>query len=378
MTDKNPHYDQMQIALKCQGLGFPVNYIRTESGPRVRTHYFRQQLGSWAPLSKVINRAEDISFACGVDTCMITRVKDEIAFAIPLKEPQLIKFDDALYWLATNKTVREMSIPILMGQTPTGEWLAIDLVTQPHLLIAGSTGGGKSVFLAEIIGSLAVAKKPSEIELILVDTKRLDLPLFQSLAHVREVITDVEQLHPELDSLIALVRKRTGDMSGVARNIREYNDLMYNPTSQMRYKLLIIDELADVLTQDKEKYGTGKQREGLETIEQKLKTLTQISRAAGIHVIAATQRPSVKVINGDIKANFPMRISFKLPTNTDSRVILGDTGAENLLGKGDYLYQTFENPDIRRAHGAFVRTEDIARICLQHDDIRRTLEGMVI
>jgi S-DNA-T family DNA segregation ATPase FtsK/SpoIIIE len=280
--------------------------------------------------------------------------------------------------MATNSEVKEMAIPILMGQTPIGEWLVIDLATQPHMLVAGSTGGGKSVFLAEIIAGLAIMKRPEDIDLFLVDTKKLDLPLFSSLTHVNEVITDVEQLHTLLDSLIHLVRKRTTDMSGIARNIREYNALNYNAKTQMKYKLLIIDELADVLQQDIAKFGTGKQRDGMDTIENKLKALTQISRAAGIHVIAATQRPSVKVINGDIKANFPMRLSFKLPTNQDSRVILGEGGAENLLGKGDYLYQTFENPDIRRAHGAFVKTEDIARICIQHEDIRKSLEMMNI
>lgn len=378
MTDKDMMLDVAQIALKCVGLGFPVKYSRSETGPRVRTHYYMQQLGSGAPLSKVINRAEDISLACGVDTCMITRVKNEIAFAIPLQNPEIIKFDNALYWLATQSDVAKMAIPLLMGQTPTGEWLAIDLATQPHLLIGGSTGGGKSVFLAELIAAIAVLKAPREIDMFLVDTKKLDLPLFQSLTHAKSVMTQVEEVHQLLDDLIKLVRKRTTEMQGIARNIREYNEMNINPNSLMKYKLLIIDEMADVFDQDKAVYGIGKQRDGMETIENKLKTLTQISRAAGIHVIAATQRPSAKIISGDIKANFPMRLSFKLPTGTDSRVVLGETGAENLLGKGDYLYQTFENPDIRRAHGAFVRTEDIARICIQHNDIRQSLEAIRI
>lgn len=375
MTDANIELDAMQIALKCQGLGFPVKHSRTEKGPRVVTHYYNAQPGSSSPLSKVINRAEDIAFACNVDTCMITREKNEIAFAIPLQNPQTIKFDAALFWMFQQSRLTDFAIPMLMGQTPTGEWLMIDLVTQPHLLIAGSTGGGKSVFISEMLCAMGVLKSPNDLEMYLVDTKQLDLTLFRGLPHVKEVVTKIQELHKLLDDLIDTVRLRTSQMTGMARNIREWNAMA--PTALMKYKLLVIDELADVMDLDRSTYGVGKQRDGMDTIEQKLKTLTQISRAAGVHVIAATQRPSVKVISGDIKANFPMRLSFKLPTATDSRVVLGEGGAENLLGKGDYLYQTFENPDIRRAHGAFVRTEDIARIVIDHKNIRESLEAIV-
>jgi len=371
MTDKDPILDSMQIGLKCQSLGFPVTYSRSESGPRVRTHYFKQPFNQSAPLSKVINKQEDIAFACGVDSVMIRREKDEIAFAIPLQEPELIKFDNALYWLATNAATHKMHLPLLMGQTPTGQWLSVDLATQPHMLIGGSTGAGKSVFLEMLIAALAVLKTPAELEMILVDTKRLDLTLFRGLQHVSEVVTEVSRLHDLLDSLIGLVRQRTTEMEGIARNIREFTH------TKMDYKLLIIDELADVLEQDKQIYGTtSKQRDDRPTIESKLKTLTQISRAAGVHVIAATQRPSVGVLKGDIKVNFPMRLSFKLPTGVDSITVLGEAGAENLLGNGDYLYQTNENADVKRAHGAFVEQRDIARICIQHADIRQSLQAL--
>jgi S-DNA-T family DNA segregation ATPase FtsK/SpoIIIE len=376
MTDNNIELDKAQIVLKCSGLGFPVKYVRSEKGPRVTTHYFNALPGTAAPLSKVINRAEDIAFACNVETCMITRERNEIAFAIPLQNPELIKFDSALWFMATQSKKEDMAIPLLMGQTPRGEWLTIDLTTQPHLLIGGSTGGGKSVFISEMLCAIGVLKAPSELDMYLVDTKQLDLTLFRGLPHVKEMITKIQELHLLLDTLIQVVRDRTAQMTGIVRNIKEWNELVTDSVQRMKYKLLVIDELADVMDLDRTTYGTGKARDGMETIDQKLKTLTQISRAAGVHVIAATQRPSVKVINGDIKANFPMRLSFKLPTATDSRVVLGEGGAENLLGKGDYLYQTFENPDIRRAHGAFVRTEDIANIVVNHDQIRLSLEAI--
>jgi DNA segregation ATPase FtsK/SpoIIIE, S-DNA-T family len=376
MTDKDQNLDIGQIALKCAGLKFPVFYVRTETGPKVRTHYFRQQMGTGAPLSNIINRSEDIAFACNVETCMITRVRNEIAFAIPLQQPELIRYDNAIHWMFVNgEKFQDMALPLMMGQTPTGEYYVIDLATQPHLLVAGSTGAGKSVWTAEILCSLALLKKPSELQMFLVDTKQLDLTLFEDLKHVRAVVTKVRVLHQILDDLMKLVRKRTELMKGKARKVGEWNELF--PDQKMSYKLLVIDELADVMDSDRAEFGnTKKQREGLATIEDKLKSLTQISRAAGVHVIAATQRPSVEVISGDIKTNFPMRLSFKLPTSTDSRVILGEGGAENLLGKGDYLYQSFENPDIRRGHGAYIGTEHIKRIIADSDRIRESMEAV--
>ena len=333
-------------------------------------------------MNNVINRQEDIAFACNVETCMISRVRNEIAFAIPLEHPELIRFDNAIHWMFVNgDKFKDMALPLMMGQTPTGEYYMLDLAEEPHMLMAGSTNSGKSVFTSELLCSLALLKSPTELDMFLVDTKRLDLPLFQGLKHVKAIVTKVRILHQILDDLTALVRRRAETMEGLARNIGEWNRLVgsTDPDSKMKYKLLVIDELADVMDQDRELGTSQKEREDngfRETIHNKIKTLTQISRAAGVHVIAATQRPSVKIISGDIKANFPMRLTFKLPTATDSRTVLGEGGAENLLGKGDYLYKSIKNPDIRRGHGAFIETEDIARIIVESDKIRKTMEAV--
>jgi S-DNA-T family DNA segregation ATPase FtsK/SpoIIIE len=329
---------------------------------------------------KVINKAEDIAFACGVESVMITRVRDLIAFQVPLKseETQLIKFDSCIHTLLTSG-VSTQQLPLCMGQTITGENFTVDLAEQPHILIAGSTGGGKSVFQAALVCGLVLAKSPDELDLYLVDTKQLDLPLFSGVKHVKAIVDKIEKVHDLLDNLILNVRRRTERMKGLARNISEFNKLQMG--QPIKYKVLVIDELADIISQDQD---LAKQEPMLVELGQlaakrtrivnKIQTLTQISRASGIHVIAATQRPSVKLMSGDIKANFPMRLTFRLPTSADSRVILGEGGAENLLGKGDYLYQTYDMPAPVRSHGSYVATTDIARIIDVNSQIREQYE----
>jgi S-DNA-T family DNA segregation ATPase FtsK/SpoIIIE len=388
---KNANNDVAMIALKCQGLGFPVFYKRSEVGPRVTTHFFTQQMGSTAPLSKVINKSEDIAFACGVPSVMITRVLNEIAFQVPLdaEDVKLIPFDAGINNLMMNAIAKNglnQQLPIVMGQTVQGINFTIDLVEQPHLLIAGSTGGGKSVFQGSVVCGLLLAKTPDELDMYLVDTKQLDLPLFKGAPHVKSIVDKIEKVHDLLDNMILNVRRRTERMKGIARNIAEFNALSGSkPGSKdwIKYKIVVIDELADVISLDKDlvskeqaEIELGTRTEKRTRIVNKLQTLTQISRASGIHVIAATQRPSVKLMSGDIKANFPMRLTFRLPTSADSRVILGEGGAENLLGKGDYLYQTYDMPSPVRSHGAYVSTTDIARIVDQSEMIRGSYEQL--
>lgn len=381
---KNLNKDIAAIALKCIGLGFPVHFERSEPGPRVITHYFTQQAGSFAPLNKVIAKQEDIAFACGVESVMITRIKNEIAIQIPLDsdEVKLIPFDAGIHNLLTASVINQQ-LPLFMGQSVQGENFTIDLAEQPHLLIAGSTGGGKSVFQAALTCGLILAKTPAELELYLVDTKQLDLTLFKGIPHVKTIVDKIEKVHDLMDNLILNVRRRTERMKGVARNITEYNKFANLTVPAIKYKVLIIDELADIISLDQDLaktesalVATGALAEKRTRIVNKLQTLTQISRASGIHVIAATQRPSVKLMSGDIKANFPMRLTFRLPTSADSRVILGEGGAENLLGKGDYLYQTFDMSQPDRGHGAYVSTTDIARVIAQSAQIRESYEGI--
>jgi S-DNA-T family DNA segregation ATPase FtsK/SpoIIIE len=295
--------------------------------------------------------------------------------------------------MLTSSKTAEMALPLLMGQATNGEHLYADLAAQPHLLIAGSTGSGKSVYTAQLICSLALFRTPEELEFILVDTKKLDLVLFKPLEHVKYVLDNVEDLRTALMQLLAEVRLRNTQMSGIARNIDEWNRMCIDDLSsaeyrkfaktagysrKMQYKILVLDEMADVFMQDRAYLAQFKKSERPPAIESLVQKILQISRAAGVHLILATQQPSVKIISGVMKANAPARVSFKLPTMSDSRVILDENGAECLLGRGDYLYKIAGSDTVRRAHSAFVSTTDIATIIAQNEMIRRTYNEMPI
>lgn len=362
---------QRQVALlimKMSALGYNAKFSRLEVGPIITQYYFHPD--PMAALSKVMNKTEDLAASCKVEAVMITREKGEINVSVPNSNRTTIYFDKCMYWLGTQSS---NGLPLLMGQTPIGQNFTLDLCTQPHMLIAGSTGGGKSVFLSQLIASLVIQKSPKELQMLLVDTKQVDLPLFNNLPHVIAIVDKVIDLHGHLDRMMEIIRQRTQKMKGIARNITEYNTLNDNP---LPYYVIIIDELADVIGLDQE-LAKGEADDTKRTrIIAKIARIAQISRASGIHIIAATQRPSVKVLSGDIKANFPTRISFRLPTGTDSRVILDENGAEALLGRGDYLYRTSESSEVMRAHGSYVSLNDIATVIDQHQSIREQFQFM--
>jgi DNA segregation ATPase FtsK/SpoIIIE, S-DNA-T family len=357
-----------RLTVKMNALGYNATFSHLENGPIITQYYFKPDPVS--PLTKVLNKTEDLALACAVETVLVTREKGLINVSVPNRIRSRIDFDACLYWLAMQPNI---GLPLLMGQTPTGTNFTLDLCTQPHMLIAGSTGSGKSVFLSQLIASLAIQKSPHELKMLLVDTKQVDLPLFNPLPHVIAVVDKVIDLHTHLDRMLDIVRQRTQAMKGIARNIAEYNSLT---SKGLPYYVIVIDELADVISLDLE-LGKNEDAESKQTrISAKLAQIAQISRASGIHIIAATQRPSVKILSGDIKANFPTRISFRLPTGTDSRVVLDENGAESLLGRGDYLYRTAESSEVRRAHGSFVSLQDIAKVLDQHQQIREQFTYM--
>jgi S-DNA-T family DNA segregation ATPase FtsK/SpoIIIE len=356
------------LSLKMGSLSFYAKFTHVETGPIITQYYFKPTPTS--QLNKIMTKTEDLALCVGVESLIIQRQLDEISISVPNRVRTTIKFDSCLQWLSTDPSANLAKLPLLMGQTPTGNNFTLDLATQPHILIAGSTGSGKSVFLSQLITSLAVQRSPDELKLILVDTKQLDLTLFSSLDHVTEMVDKIDQLYDVMDALLREVRKRTETMKGICRNIGEWNSMGYG--KQFPYYVLVIDELADVIGQDKENAKTEDKDSRRIRISDSIKSLAQISRASGIHIIAATQRPSIKVIDGDIKTNFPTRISFRLPTGFDSRVILDEIGAESLLGKGDYLYRTAQSSTTIRAHGSFVTMEDIGLVLSQHEYIRES------
>lgn len=375
MTTLNAQ-DQIKarIAIKLAGLGIKATFLRIEDGPVVTTLYY--QLGFETPISKIINRSEDIAIACGVESVLISRKAGEIAIEIPNTNRTVISFDHCLYSLFKDNEVKKLNLPLMLGVDSHGKNFNLDLVEQPHVLIAGSTGGGKSVLLSSIIGALAVCSTPQKVRMILVDTKKLDLPLFQNLPHVIDNIENVEEFQRGMDRLMNIVRKRTDKIKGIARNITEYNALVQS-RDRLPYFVMFIDELADLIDEDSIRAKTDEDfKSKYPRVQVRIKSLIQICRAVGVHIIAATQRSSVKIINGDIKANFPTRIALRLPTRADSATILTGGGAENLLGKGDMLIESPAYSQLQRCHGAYVSNENIARILDESDRIREQLASI--
>jgi DNA segregation ATPase FtsK/SpoIIIE, S-DNA-T family len=363
---------QRGLTAKLQVIGCPCFYTRMEIGPVITSYFFIPY--PTTSLAKILSKTEDLALSVGAESILVRRELDAISISVPNRDRTIISFDKCLWNLVSTQRQNTFQLPMLMGVDCKGSNIAIDLCGQPHVLVAGSTGSGKSVFLSQLITSLAVMKKPSELNFILVDTKKLDLVLFQKLPHVSEVVTNIEDLHDILDYLLTVVRERTSFLEGRARNIQEWNSNVKDKKERFHYKVLVIDELADIIGLDKELARLEDKDARRKRIATKLTELAQISRAVGIHIIAATQRPSVQVISGDIKTNFPTRICFKLPSGVDSRVVLDENGAEALLGKGDYLYKTSTDSSLKRAHSAFVQMEDIKKIVEQSEYIRQSFQ----
>jgi S-DNA-T family DNA segregation ATPase FtsK/SpoIIIE len=350
---------------------FAGNFTRCAAGPVVNTFYFTPEGNS--KFASVLNKSEEIAGALAVESVLIDRELGFLTIAVPRAERQIISFDSCLHEMLTSPLTQAMALPMLMGTDSQGTHLYADLAAQPHLLVAGATNSGKSVYTSQLICSLALLRTPAELEFTLVDTKNLDLVLFKGLPHVNMVISTIDDLRITLIQMLAEVRRRNERMSGFARNIGEWNRSF---DYQMQYKILIVDELADVLMQDEAILRLRKRIERPPSIEELIQQISQISRAAGIHLVLATQRPSVDVLPGTIKNNFPARVCFKVPSGVDSKVVLDSTGAESLLGAGDYLYKIAGSDIVKRAHSAFISMNNIAHIITQSEEIRRQYASM--
>lgn len=363
------------IVQKFIGLGIKnPQFQRIEDGPVITAFIFT--LGASTPIARVLNKEEDFALACGSESCVISRIGGEISIALPNKNRTIVSFDSCLYAIQNTPEFASMRLPLMLGVDTVGKPACIDLKDQPHILIAGQTGGGKSVLLASFISGLITRRTPTEMRLILVDTKKLDLPLYGDLPHVADNVDSVEKFHVAMDRLMKIVRDRTTKMQGISRNLDEYNAAMVKINAkQLPYYVVIIDELADLIDADKELHDNKIQPYcDSPKVQPRLKSLLQICRAAGIYVICATQRSSTKVISGDIKANLPTRIALRLPSRFDSATILSGSGAENLLGKGDMLVETSTSSSAIRYHGAFVDLSHVGNILNQHEMLRESFK----
>lgn len=349
---------------KLTALEIEATFSHLEAGPVVTGYYFT--LGFSTPVKKLLNLNEDLGLALGAAKVTIQRIGGHIVVFTPNKERKIVEFKDFLYWYLHDPDVARMELPVPIGVDHRGAKAAFDLVDMPHVLVAGSTGSGKSVAESSIISSLSYFCEPSRLNFYLVDTKRVDLPLFGDLPHVIEVADTLDKFHPMMMGIMQEIRRRLKMLQGSAcRKIQDYHKLGY----ELPYIIIMMDEFGDLMELDSYARKAGNY-EDMPSVRSWIKQVVQIGRAAGVHLICCTQRSSVKVVDGDIKANLPCRIALRLPTGTDSRTILGCNGAENLLGKGDMLIQRPEKDTVERYHGPFVSMNDITELVTQYEYIK--------
>ncbi|MBK56786.1 MAG: cell division protein FtsK [Flavobacteriaceae bacterium] len=341
-----------------------IDQIKATIGPTVTLYEIVPEAG--IRISKIKNLEDDIALslsALGIRIIAPIPGKGTIGIEVPNKKPSVVSMKSVIS--AKNYQEAEMELPIALGKTISNETYVVDLTRMPHLLMAGATGQGKSVGLNAVLTSLIYKKHPSEVKFVLVDPKKVELTLFNKierhyLAKLPDtneaIITDNKEVIKTLNSLCIEMDNRYELLkNALCRNIKEYNkkfkERKLNPESGnnfLPYIVLIIDEFADlIMTAGKE-------------VETPIARLAQLARAVGIHLIIATQRPSVNVITGIIKANFPARIAFRVTSKIDSRTILDSGGADQLIGRGDMLYTQGNN--LVRIQCAFVDTPEIQKI----------------
>ncbi len=329
-------------------LDFGVNgsIKKISHGPVVTLNEFEPAAG--VKVSKIINLSDDIARNTSSESARISTIPGSNTVGIEL--PNLSRENVYLSEILdkTDFKKKEIKLPIALGKSISGTPLVGDLASMPHLLIAGTTGSGKSVCINTIILSLLYRHTPEKCKFILIDPKMLELSTYEGIPHLLcPVITEAKKAASVLGWVVKEMESRYRLMTkeGV-RNIDSYNTKHKLP---MPYIVVVVDEMSDLML------VAGKE------IENYIQKLSQMARAAGIHIIMATQRPSVDVITGTIKANFPTRISFQVTSKIDSRTILGEQGAEQLLGKGDMLYMSSANK-ILRIHAPFVSDNEIEKI----------------
>ena len=326
--------------------GVNGNIKKVSHGPVVTLNEFEPAAG--VKVSKIINLSDDIARNTSSESARISTIPGSNTVGIEL--PNLSRENVYLSEILNNSNFknREIKLPIALGKNISGVPIVGDLTSMPHLLIAGTTGSGKSVCINTIILSLLYRHTPDKCKFILIDPKMLELSTYEGVPHLLcPVITEAKKAASVLGWVVKEMESRYRLMTkeGV-RNIDGYNIKHKLP---MPYIVVVVDEMSDLML------VAGKE------IENYIQKLSQMARAAGIHIIMATQRPSVDVITGTIKANFPTRISFQVTSKIDSRTILGEQGAEQLLGKGDMLYMSSANK-IVRIHAPFVSDNEIEKI----------------
>ncbi len=345
---------------KCAEFDVLGQVVQINPGPVVTTFEFRPDAG--IKYSRVTGLAEDLCLATKAESILIERMagKSTVGIQVPNDERETIWLRDVIE--SENFATSKSKLTLAMGKDINGRIVVADLATMPHVLIAGSTGSGKSVAINAMIMSVLYKATPEQVRLILVDPKRVELGMYEGVPHLfTPIITEPKLAANALRNAVREMERRLKLLaSRSVRNLEQYNRLFDAATPSLfeeaqeekplPYIMIIIDELADLMMLDKA------------NVEESITRLAQMARAVGIHLVLATQRPSVDVITGLIKANVPTRISFRLATKVDSRTILDANGAEALLGRGDMLYLPPGTSRLHRVHAPFVTEKEIAAV----------------
>ena len=344
-SNKNrPDSEFMEKILLDFGINGKIKAIN--NGPVVSLYEFEPAPG--VKVAKIINLSEDLARNTSSTSARVSVIpgKNTVGIEIPNEAREGVSLREIISIDKFQK--KEIKLPIALGKSISGAPIIGDLTSMPHLLIAGTTGSGKSICINTIIVSLLYKLNPDLCKFILIDPKMLELSTYEGIPHLlTPVITDAKKATSALAWTVKEMNSRYKLMSKVGvRNIDGYNA---KHKLKMPYIVVVVDEMSDLML------VAGKE------IENYIQKLSQMARAAGIHIIMATQRPSVDVITGTIKANFPTRISFQVSSKIDSRTILGEQGAEQLLGKGDMLFMSSANRIIR-IHGPYVSEQEIEKI----------------
>jgi S-DNA-T family DNA segregation ATPase FtsK/SpoIIIE len=344
------------VEAKCKEFGVAGAIVEIHPGPVVTTYEFKPDAG--VKYAKVVSLADDLALALEAESVRIDRMggRGTVGIEIPNEEREMI----GLRAVLDSELARRSSARLLigLGKNVAGDTYIADLATMPHLLIAGATGTGKSVGLNCIIASLLFHTTPDECRLIMIDPKRLELGVYEGIPHLlAPVVTEPKLAANVLKWAVGEMDKRTRILAAEGvRNIEQFNNIIKSDgeaesgLTPLHYIVIVIDELADLMMVSSKE------------VEESITRLAQMARAVGIHLILATQRPSVDVITGLIKANFPARISFRVSARVDSRTILDASGAEQLLGRGDMLFLPPQSSRLVRVHGAYVSEKEIGRI----------------
>jgi len=339
------------IVKKLASFDIQAQIVGRNAGPVV-TQY-EVQPAPHVKVSRIEALADDLAMALAARTLRIEAPipgKAAVGIEIPNQDFNVVTLRGILE--SVDFGAAGSKLTFALGRDVAGRAQAVDLAKMPHLLIAGATGSGKSVMVNALITSLLCNASPDDVRMILVDLKRVELAAYNGLPHLMvPVITEPERAKAALKWAVNEMENRYRRFAGAtARNIRAFNDGRADPEDRMPYIVLVIDELADLMM-----------REG-KHVEDPIVRLAQKARATGIHMVLATQRPSVNVVTGLIKANFPSRIAFAMASQIDSRTILDAPGAEDLIGRGDMLYQPSDLPRPMRLQGVFVSDHEIGRV----------------